>query len=284
MPQPLRYAVIRRGVHLVESELATVESVHIARTVDEYVASMGLVYDGYLKRGLMQPHEARVRMTPYLALPQTVVFVALERGAVSGTVSLVPDGPMGLPMQKIYASEVAAVRAEGRVIAEVGALCVADSKRGAGIPFLLYKTMWLAASRLLGIDDLLIAVHPSAADLYCATLRFERIGPVRTYPTLERSAKAVALRLKLREAQADFARAWAHREKTNANPYWLYTERVDPQIDLPTDRAALASLHELHRKATMKLAALRPDIVLELASNEFKVFRGAMKGPAPSQP
>jgi hypothetical protein len=114
MPQPLRYAVIRRGVHLVESELATVESVHIARTVDEYVASMGLVYDGYLKRGLMQPHEARVRMTPYLALPQTVVFVALERGAVSGTVSLVPDGPMGLPMQKIYASEVAAVRAEGR--------------------------------------------------------------------------------------------------------------------------------------------------------------------------
>lgn len=280
LPQGLRYAAIRHGFRLVESELAAVEQVRMAKTVGEYVTSMGLVYDGYVDRGIMAPHEARVRMTPYLALPSTVIFVAMEKGEVAGTLSLVKDGPLGLPMQKIYAQEVQAVRDEGRVVAEVGALCVANGKRGTGIPFLLYKTMWLAATRLLGVDDLMIAVHPDAADLYCASLQFERVGPVRSYPTLERSASAVALRLRLREAEANFRKSWGDLPRTSANPYWLYVERVDAQIQLPTDPAELAPLEELHRKASMRLAALRPDIVLDLENDEFGVFRGQMVKPS----
>ena len=276
MPQSLRYALIRRGVKIVESELASVEAVRIAATVDEYVDSMRLVYDGYVARGILKEHDSKVRMTPYVALPSTAIFVAIEKGQVAGTLSLVKDGPFGLPMGKIYQKEVQSVRNEGRVIAEVGALCVANGKRGTGIPFLLYKTMWLAARRLLNIDDLVIAVHPDAADLYCATLQFERIGPVRDYPSLTRSAAAVALRLRLKESEEAFKKKWSSLAKTPANPYWLYVERVDPQISLPTEEV-LNGLRELHRKAILKLAALRPDIVLDLNTAEFEVWRKEMK-------
>ncbi len=259
-----------------EAELAGVEAVRIASTVDEYVDSMRLVYDGYVGRGILKEHDSKVRMTPYLALPSTAIFVAIEKGQVAGTLSLVKDGPFGLPMQKIYSAEVQSVRDEGRVIAEVGALCVANGKRGTGVPFLLYKAMWLAARGLLNVDDLVIAVHPDAADLYCATLQFERIGPVRHYPSLTRSASAVALRLKLRESEQAFKQKWGGLPQTPSNPYWLYVQRIDPQISLPTEATKIGS-EELHRKAILKLAALRPDIVLDLNTADFEVWRSEMK-------
>jgi len=143
--------------------------------------------------------------------------------------------------------------------------------------FLLYKTMFLAASRLLGVDDLVIAVHPDAADLYSATLRFEQIGPVRRYPALDRSALSVALRLDLRRAESVFLKHWGQLPKTPANTHWLYIERVDPQISLPSDPSTIEDVKSLHRKATMRLASLRPDIVLDLDANEFQTFRSEMK-------
>lgn len=276
LPRPLRHSLIRRSARVKESELAAVDAVRIAQSIDEYVEAMKLVYDGYVDRGIMTPHDSRVRMTPYLALPSTIIFVAMEGTQVAGTLSLVLDSPLGLPMQKIYGEEVQRLRDQGRVPAEVGALCVARGKRGAGIAFLLYKMMYLTATRLLRVDDLVIAVHPKVADLYMATLLFETIGPVRSYPSLERSALAQALRLDLASSEATFKARWGHLGPTPANPYWLYCERVDPQLVLPAP-SQLEGLRDLHRRASMKLAALRPDIVFELDAAEFSTFRAEMK-------
>lgn len=277
LPRRLRYAAIRRGFNLKEGELAEVESVHIASTTEEYLEAMKLVHDGYVSRGIITPHQSRIRMTHYLALPSSMVFVArTSDGRVAGTLSLIKDSPLGLPMEKIYGDEVQTLRAQGRVTAEVGALCVAADKRGSGIAFLLYKAMFLTAARLLGVDDLVIAVHPDAADLYIANLQFERIGPVRQYPKLERSACAVAMRLNLNDLGARYAAAWGQLPNTAANPHWLYFERHDPQISLPPDAARLSDLRPSHRRATMKLAALRPDIVLDLEAHEFDAFRHEM--------
>lgn len=276
MPRPVRFNIIRNGMKLNDDELRRVEAVRIASTIDEYVAAMTLVHDGYVNRGIMAPHESRIRMTHYLALPSTIVFVALESGQVAGTLSLVKDGPVGLPMQKIYGDEIQALRDQGRAAAEVGALCITPGRRGNGMSFLLYKTMFLTAWKLLGVDDLVMAVHPDAADLYAATLTFERIGPVREYPALDRSALAVAMRLDLRTFEQKTKDAWGALPKTPANPHWLYFERNDPQITLPTSQAIFDDLLDLHRKASMKLASLRPDIVLDLDPKEFQKFRGEM--------
>lgn len=279
LPRSLRHSLIRRGFRIDEEEIADVD-VHIATTVGEYVEAAKLVHDGYVDRGIMPLHGSGVRMTPFGALPSTIVFVALRGEQLVGTLSLVVDSSLGLPMEGIYPNEVAAVRRASRKMAEVGAQCVKKECRGTGVGFLLNKAMFQMAE-LLGVEDLVIAVHPKAEELYTATLCFERLGEEKAYPTLNQSALAVALwqRGGCRRA---LLRAFGHLPPTFANPHHLYWERVDPNIRLPSSTQFLSQLTRVHRQAAMKLAALRPDIVTELADPDFEKLRREMSPvPAP---
>ena len=219
--------------------------------------------------------------TPFLALPSTLIFVALQEGRIVGTISVVVDGPAGLPMETIYGKEVAALRAQGRRIAEVGALCVTPGLRGFGVPFLLNKAMGLSARDVARVDDLVIAVHPRAHDLYRALLGFETMGPIREYPSLKKSALAVGLRLPLREAQESYRARYGDRV-AKANPYYLYFQRRDPQIVFPTDEAGLERVRQVHRRAAVKLLAMRPDVLIDLSTDSFGIVSRALGSPGPA--
>lgn len=272
LPKPLRHWAIRRGMKLDEQELGELE-VRVASSIEDYVGAARLIHDGYVRRGLCTSHGSGVRLTPFSALPSTIVFVAFRRGELVGTISLVTDSSLGLPMEKIYGEEVDSVRRQGRRIAEVGSLCVAREYRGLGVTYLLNKAMQLCAARLLGVQDLMIAVHPDAADLYEATLCFDRIGGVKQYPSLNRSAPAAPLRLRLAELPTIYFERFGHLPANAQNPHHLYVERVDANIVLPDDAPALQRLASIHRLATLKLFALRPDTVTELGNNEFERLR-----------
>lgn len=272
LPRSIRHALIRRAARIDEQELADVE-VRIATSVSDFVEAAKLVHDGYVARGIMSPHGSGVRTTPFLALPSTIVFVAIKGGRLVGTLSLVVDSSLGLPMERIYPDEVQAVRRQARRIAEVGAQCVAKECRGTGVAFLLNKAL-LLTTELLGVEDLLIAVHPKAEDLYVATLCFERLGNERAYPLLNQSALAVALWQRGGGRKA-LQRAFGHLSPALTNPYHLYCERVDSNIHLVPARF-LSQLATVHRQATMKLAVLRPDIVMDLSATEFQTFRYEM--------
>jgi hypothetical protein len=280
LPRAVRDPVIRRVVAVDDKALQGI-TVRLAETIDEYVEAARLVYDGYHARGILDAHEARVRITPFLALPSTLIFVALQEGRIVGTISVVVDGPAGLPMETIYGKEVAALRAQGRRIAEVGALCVTPGLRGFGVPFLLNKAMGLSARDVARVDDLVIAVHPRAHDLYRALLGFETMGPIREYPSLKKSALAVGLRLPLREAQESYRARYGDRV-AKANPYYLYFQRRDPQIVFPTDEAGLERVRQVHRRAAVKLLALRPDVLIDLSTDSFGIVSRALGSPGPA--
>lgn len=269
LPARLQHAVIRRGFRYDEAELEGVE-VHVAATVEEYLEAARLLYGGYVARGLIHPHGAGVRFTPYLALPSTVVFVARRHGLVVGTLSLVLDSRIHLPMDKVFSAELQALRDAGRRPAEVGALCVDPTVRGLGIPFLLYKAMWLT-SRVLPVDDLVVAVVPEAAANYQALLLFQQVGPARSYPGIRK--KTVALRLPLPEAPAAFRAAFGHLPKDQRNPHYLYTELTHPQLQVPTAPGFMAGLRQVRMQASVKLAALRPDTILDLAPEDFEALQ-----------
>lgn len=277
LPKSVRYPALRRLSSIDEAELGRVDSVHIASTVGEYIQAAALVHDSYVARGIMQSHGSGVRMTHYLALPSTTVFVAVVQGQVVGTVSLVVDSGSGLPMEKIYGKEVQAIRVQGRVVAEVGALSLSPAHRRVGLTFLLYKALYQCAAKLLGVDDLVIAVHPKAEDIYRANLLFERLGPVKNYPDLERSALAVGLHLRLRESVDTFTRAFGHLPQAKSNPLYMYL-REEAQIHLPSDATALQDLKRVQSRASMKLAALRPDVVMGLETGAFGRLRAEMQG------
>lgn len=77
-----------------------------------------LTHDAYVALGYIAPRpDGRFRHYEAVdAAPENMVLVALEDGAVVGTVSVTLDGPAGLHVDHDFAGETAAVRAEGRPV------------------------------------------------------------------------------------------------------------------------------------------------------------------------
>jgi hypothetical protein len=171
----------------------------IAATREERAAAFRLVYKSYLRAGLNEPNRHEMRVTPYHLLPTTEVFIAVLRGEVISTVSLVVDGELGLPLESVYGQAVALRRQRRLLLGEVS--CLADRRaqfRRFFPVFLRLCRLMVQYARRQGLDELLVAVHPKHARFYQRFMSFELIGEETFYPAV-RNHPAVALSL-------DFAR------------------------------------------------------------------------------
>lgn len=267
LPSSIRERLVRRAFRLDESAIAALE-VSVAETPRDYEAAARLVQALYVKRGIATEHPSGARVTPHVLAPTTAVFVAKSGGEVVGTISLTLDSELGLPMDKIYRDELAPLRARGRRLAEVGALCLAPGHRGTGCMYLLSRIMNDYALRA-GCDDLVIAVHPDVADYYRANMLFEQIGAVKTYPGLEKSALAIAMRLDKRTFEDRLLARFAWRHHDASNPWWLWFGRMNAQIT-PADFTDIGLQRQLsnRRRAAVHLAALRPDVLVDLDGDD----------------
>jgi hypothetical protein len=138
-----------------------------------------------------------MRVTPYQLLPTTEVLIAIEQHRVVCTASVVRDGLMGLPLEDVYAEEVASRRRQGLVLAEVS--CLADCQDGSRTAFsnvLQLMSLCVQCAKARGVDELLVAVHPHHAQFYQGFLGFEILGEERSYGAVL-DAPAVALALDL---------------------------------------------------------------------------------------
>ncbi len=174
----------RRAIALVLTALNARPDIEcrIGASREELFAAFHMVYEQYLRSGLMKPNSYRMRVTPYHLLPSTEVLVALHRGAVTCTMSVVRDGELGLPMESVYHEEVAGLRLRKLSLAEVS--CLADTHDPAAkSQSALFSLMPLVAQLAYyrGVDQLLIAVHPRHARFYRRFLAFDVIAEERTY-------------------------------------------------------------------------------------------------------
>jgi hypothetical protein len=164
-------------------ELGRPIRVKIATERDEFEQAFLLVADRYKARGYDASDAGPYRFTPYHALPGTVTFVAKEGDRVVATLSLVPDNDaLGLPMESIYGDEVAALRRQGRSLAEVTSLAE------EGLTPREFLQVFSALIRLVcqyhvwnGGDSWVITVNPRHSSFYRRVLGFVPIGPCRTY-------------------------------------------------------------------------------------------------------
>ncbi|MCA9238322.1 MAG: hypothetical protein KDA44_22775 [Planctomycetales bacterium] len=182
--------------------------IKIATTRHERAGAFGLAYQSYLQAGLCGPSAAAMRITPHQLHPCTDVFVALLRGEVISTLSLVRDGELGLPLEAVYPDEVRARRAAGIRLGEVS--CLADRRREPARFFGLFsdlaRLMTQTAERD-GIDQLLIAVHPRHARMYRRAMGFEQVGEYREYEAVNGNP-AVALCLDLKFVREQRPEIW----------------------------------------------------------------------------
>lgn len=169
-------------------------TIKIASTRAEREGAFRLVYQRYLGAGLCPPNPHEMRVTPYHLLPTTTVFVAIYKGEVIFTMSLIGDGPKGVPMESIFPDEIGNLRARGVRFGEVS--CLADRRKEMSrfLPlFVRVSRMVLQFARREGMW-LSMAVHPKHGRFYERLFGFERIGGERLYGSvMNKPAVAYAL-------------------------------------------------------------------------------------------
>lgn len=161
--------------------------VKIASTESEWEQAFALAAASYQERGYETPGANRLRFTPYHALPDTVTLVAKHEERVLATFSIVLDNTLlGLPMEKVYPDEIAALRQKGRRLFE--ATTLADG----GLNVREFYQVFLSLIKLSmqyhtsqGGDAYAIAVNPRHRKFYTKVIGFVPLGPLRSYAAVQ---------------------------------------------------------------------------------------------------
>jgi N-acyl-L-homoserine lactone synthetase len=165
----------------------------VAATQHEREAAFRLVYDAYRRLDIVPPNRFRMRVMPYHLLPTTDVLIATNHDRVLCTLTLVGDGELGLPMEDVYAAEIAQTRRHGIHIVEASSLAIRGSESRSALPaFLRLTQLACCCARHRGMQQIVIAVHPRHSGFYRRLMKFRLIGETRPYPRV-RHQPAVAL-------------------------------------------------------------------------------------------
>jgi hypothetical protein len=164
----------------------------------ELEQAFNLVYLSFLQREYIEQSRSRMRFSVFNALPETVTFVGELRSQIVATVTLVPDTPIGLPMDEIYHEEVQALRDQGRRLAEVTMLADRrhEIRRALPVVMQLMKRILDYATLVLEANDICITINPRHETYYRHFLLFQSLGELKNYPSV-RNNPALAQRLDL---------------------------------------------------------------------------------------
>jgi hypothetical protein len=199
--------------------LASLDSVleaidyRVARTSQELEAAYGLVYQEYLKRRYINESSSRIKCSVFNLVPEAATFVAVLDKTVLATASIIPDSPLGLPLDSIYAQETTELfRTKGKKICEISMLAsdttlfsnevslMLNSKK-MFLVFYLFKAVFDYGTRVLGVDNICITINPKHALIY-DFLMFRDFGRLKTYDSVN-GAPAIAKYLNVREVERE---------------------------------------------------------------------------------
>ena len=199
--------------------------------------ALSLVYGVYLAAGLAEPRPGRMEISLHDALPGTVSFLverlAGESPAAVASLTLVPDSPLGLPLDRIARPALERLRAAGRRPVELAKLATvaATEKRAPRrraprdeILLHLFKLAYLAARRLEEATDLVIAVTRHQERYFRRGLLFEELDGAGRGAGL-----AVPLRLDLEGVEERYRRRYGHRAGER-NLYRFFVNEDEPEI------------------------------------------------------
>lgn len=236
---PSLFATKLRNKIRINSELANGFQFKIAQRKDEFEGACRLVHDQYVQKGYMERRKSGMRLSLFHAFPETTTFIGKKNNLLAYTLTLFQDSALGLPMDSIYKKELDSLRAQGRKIAEVGALAAHTDIQNEDQTVLMHgnKIMHTYSRDYLGVDDLVIAINPKHQWLYEHVLLFEKIGDLTHYDYVKK-APAVAYRLNLRSAEANYRAAY-EGNTPEKNLHDFFFKKQSPCIEFPDGNEVL---------------------------------------------
>ncbi len=215
-----------------------------ANSMEARRSAYELVYRLYREQEYAEPNESGMWLSIHNLMPDTVTLTVLKADETVGTLTVVFDGPLGLPCSRLYGRELNTLRETGRRPAEIISLGVVDADRRGSRDVLvkLFNYVYLVSWHLRGATDFVITVNPHHAAYYRKTLLFEDWGSERTYGKVG-GAPAVLLRLNLEipdraVAEPDIAEL---RERTH---YRFFHTMEEEQKILPNLSRTLEPMSE----------------------------------------
>jgi hypothetical protein len=181
-----------------------------ARRRHELRTAFQLVYERYYRDGLASWNRLGLRILPHQLLDTSWVLLARRGQKCLGTLSVIEDGAMGLPMEQLYPAEVWQLRRSQTRIAELACFALLDQSPAESMTVL--RALLQAACEVgfrKQVDELVICVHPQRARFYERRLGFEALGPRRFCPWVC-GQPAVAMKLTL-QAGSRATEVIAHR-------------------------------------------------------------------------
>jgi N-acyl amino acid synthase FeeM len=207
-------------------------------------AAFRLVHEQYVWRGFMKaPNASGRRVNLRHALPSTRVFVARHGSRVVGTATLFEDSLLGVPMDDVFADQLATMRSRGRRIAEVSALAMDGDRRAYGLPVVmrLLRLVLLYAASVAELDDLCLVVRPQHAEFYKHLGTCRTLGEPRDYEKVNLDG-AVALHIDLHEIRALIAAMQAGQVPANSVQAFIAGAAYRETVAQLADEAPAAAL------------------------------------------
>jgi hypothetical protein len=168
-----------------------------ARRRSDLRAAFRIIYDRYSRDGLANSNRFGIRLLPHQLLDSSWVLLAKHGNRNLGTLSLVEDGAMGLPIEQLYPEQIWQMRRESLRVAELACFALVEQRSSESMAVLrglLQSACEIAFLRQ--IDELVICVHPDRSAFYERRLGFKEFGPRRDCPWVcDRPAVAMKLLL-----------------------------------------------------------------------------------------
>jgi hypothetical protein len=184
---------------------------------------------------------------------------------VVGTVTLIEDSGIGLPLDEVYREEADRFRADGLRLGEASALASDPTSQGAGLVLVLrlMQALVIYAADVAGLDVLCVAVNPRHVEFYRRVLTFEVFGELRSYARVN-GAPAVALSLDLDRVRglAEAARNGQDGHRNLAHVFFADHVRVAACLagQIRAASAALLAFRNRHSDAVAELGDTEPEL------------------------
>ena len=182
-PKNIKYPMYRQLINL-NYDISDRFVFKLANTREELEEAYSLIYSAYLKNKFIPANDSKLYTNIYFTLPSTSTLIVKDMNKVIGTISLVRDNPIGLPVERVF--NLNSIRKEGARLAEVSSLVIAPSYRRSNnqnIFFPLIKYLFEYSLEFFGIDYLIIAIYPHHDIFYESFFGFDKIenGLIKTY-------------------------------------------------------------------------------------------------------
>ncbi len=165
--------------------------------------------------------------------PTTVTLVAVKDQHFIGSLSLVIDSHLKLPIDALYSEEVDQFRDSGRKLCELSQFAVSEG--GMKTSLLLCKYAKVIAYDILHMTDFTVTVNPKHRTFYLKVLKFSVMADEKVHPNLS-SASAAPFRLDLLTSEEVYQKVSGRSRYLNLHDFFYgddieeLTKELIPQI------------------------------------------------------